>query len=62
VGWLLALIGVIWSIVIYVKAVSVATDLDAGRAVLAVIAPAVVIVLLGLLVAILATIWLILLF
>jgi hypothetical protein len=62
VGWLLALIGVIWSVVIYVKAVSVATDLDAGRAVLAVFAPAVAILLLGLLVAILATIWLILLF
>jgi hypothetical protein len=62
VGWLLVLIGAVWSIVIYVKAVSVATELDAGRAVLAVFAPALAILLLGILMAILATIWLIILF
>lgn len=62
VGGLLTLIGAIWSIIVYVKAVSVATDLDAGRAVLAVFAPFVALLLLGLLLAILATLWLVIFF
>ena len=62
VGGLLALIGTIWSIVVYIKAVSVATDLDAGRSVLAVFAPFIVLFLLGLLLAILAILWLVLVF
>lgn len=62
VGGIIALIGTIWSIVVYVKAVSVATDLDTGQAILAVVAPFLAIVLLGLLVAIAATLWLVILF
>jgi len=62
VGGLLALIGTIWSIVVYIKAVSVATDLDAGRSVLAVLAPFIVLFLLGVLLAILAVLWLALVF
>jgi hypothetical protein len=62
VGGLLALIGTIWSIVVYIKAVSVATDLDAGRSVLAVLAPFIVLFLLGVLLAILAILWLALVF
>lgn len=57
VGWLIALIGMIWSIVVYIKAVSVAANLDGGRAVIAAAAPLIVITLLSLLVAILWLIW-----
>jgi hypothetical protein len=56
------LIGAIWSIVVYVKATAVATGLDGGRAVLAVIAPAVVLWLLGMLVGALAVVWLAIIF
>jgi len=61
-GSVLALIGMVWSIVVYVKAVSVASDLDGGKAVLAVIAPFVVIGLLVTLLALLWITWLIILF
>jgi hypothetical protein len=61
-GGLLALIGTIWSIVVYIKAVSVATDLDAGRSILAVLAPAIVLFLLGVLLSVLAVVWLAILF
>jgi hypothetical protein len=57
VGWLLALIGTIWSIVVYIKAASVATDLDGGRATLAVFAPFFALVLLGIILGILAILW-----
>jgi hypothetical protein len=61
-GGLLGLIGIIWSIVVYVKAVSVATDLDTGKAVLAVFAPFIVLLLLGILLAIMAIAWLAIVF
>jgi hypothetical protein len=61
-GALLALIGTIWGIVIYIKAVTVVAKLDTGRAVLAVFAPAVILVLLAILLAILAIIWLVIIF
>jgi len=57
-GGLLALVGTIWSIVVYVKAVSIATDLDAGRSILAVFAPFIVMVLLGVLLSVMAVAWL----
>jgi hypothetical protein len=53
-----ALIGAIWSIVVYIKATAVATGLDGGRAILAVIAPAVVLWLLGMLVLVFGIVWL----
>lgn len=62
VGGLLALIGTLWSIVVYVKAVSVATDLDGGRSVLAVFAPFIVLFLLGILLSIMAILWLAIVF
>jgi hypothetical protein len=61
-GALLGLIGAIWSIVVYVKAVSVATDLDGGRATVAVFAPFIVLLLLGLLLAALVIFWLVIIF
>jgi hypothetical protein len=57
VGNILVIIGALWSIAVYVKAVSVASDLDLGRSVLAVFAPAIAIVLLGILLGILAGVW-----
>jgi hypothetical protein len=61
-GGLLALVGTIWSIVVYVKAVSVATDLDTGRSIVAVLAPFLVLVLLAILLSILAIVWLAIVF
>lgn len=58
VGGLLVLIGTIWSIVVYIKAVSVASDLDAGRSILAVVAPFIIITLLGILLSVLGIAWL----
>ena len=62
VGCVLSLAGLIWSIVISIKAVSVATDLDMGQSILAVFAPAIVLLLLGLLVTIAFVLWLVILF
>lgn len=53
-----AVIGAIWSIVVYIKATAVASGLDGGRAVLAVLAPAVVLWLLGMLVLVFGIVWL----
>lgn len=61
-GGLLALVGTIWSIVVYIKAVSVATDLDTGRSILAVLAPVIVMFLLGVLLSIMAVAWLAIVF
>jgi hypothetical protein len=61
-GALLAVIGMIWSIVVYIKAVSVTTDLDTGRSIVAVIAPFVVVSLLAMLLGILWIIWFIIIF
>jgi hypothetical protein len=62
VGPLLALVGTIWSIVVYVKATMAASGLDGGRATVAVLAPAVVLALAGLFLGLLAVLWLIILF
>jgi hypothetical protein len=62
VGWLLALVGTIWSIVVYIKATSVASDLDGGRAILAVFAPFLALVLLGIILGLLVTVWFVILF
>jgi hypothetical protein len=61
-GPILGLIGMIWSIVVYIKAVSVATDLDAGRSIVAAVAPLVFFLLLGILLSILWVIWFIIIF
>lgn len=58
---LLGLAALIWSIVVYVKATSVAARLDGGRAFVAVIAPLLAFVLLGILLAIFAGVWIVLL-
>jgi len=62
VGGLLVFIGTIWSIVVYVKATSVVSGLDGGKAFLAVIAPFVSIVLLSILLGMLFFLWLTILF
>jgi hypothetical protein len=59
VGGFLALIGTIWSIVVYAKAVSVASDMDVGRSVLAVFAPFVLVLLLAIVVLIIGILWLV---
>jgi hypothetical protein len=61
-GGVLGLIGLVWSIVVYIKATSVAAGLDTGKAVLAVFAPFIVLLLLGILLAILAIAWLAIVF
>jgi hypothetical protein len=61
-GSILLLVGTIWSIVVYVKAVSVTSGLDAGRSILAVFAPIVAIILLGLVISSLLTLWLVIVF
>ena len=57
VGWLLALIGTVWSIVVYMKSTSVVGGLDTGRAILAVIAPFFALIVLGILVGTLVGLW-----
>lgn len=59
VGGCLGLLATIWSIAVYIKAVSVASDLDIGKSILAVFAPFIFFLLLGILVAILGIIWLV---
>jgi hypothetical protein len=61
-GPLLGLVGLVWSVAVYVKSVSVVSDLDIGRSLVAVLAPAILLILLGILVAILAFIWLVVVF
>ena len=56
-GALLWLIGTIWSIVVYIKATAVATRMDGGRAVLAVLAPFFSLILLGVVVSVAAFLW-----
>jgi hypothetical protein len=56
-GFLLAFAGMVWSIVVYVKATSVVTGLEAGRAIVAVVAPFLIIILLGGLLLSLIAIW-----
>ncbi len=58
IGCLFGLAALIWSIVVYVKATSVASGLDIGKSILAVFAPFVILLLLGILLAILFGFWL----
>lgn len=62
IGWILAFIGTVWSIVVYMKATSVAGNLDTGRTILAVLAPALSIFVLGILLAALVALWFAILF
>jgi hypothetical protein len=57
VGGILAFVGTVWSIVVYMKATSVAGNLDTGRTILAVLAPIVSIFVLGIVMAALVGLW-----
>ena len=57
IGFLLALVGTVWSIVVYMKATSVVTGLDAGRAIVAVVAPFFIMTALSILLFGLAMVW-----
>ena len=61
-GALLAFLGLIWGIVVYVKAISVASDLDLGRSVLAFFTPLIVFVLLGIVLLTLMVVWMVIVF
>jgi hypothetical protein len=61
-GGLLGLAALIWTVIVYVKAVSVTTDLDIGKSILAVLAPAIVIVLLAILLLLLFIFWMVIIF
>jgi hypothetical protein len=61
-GAFLAFLGLIWGIVVYVKAVSVASDLDLGRSVLAFFTPLIVFVVLGVVLTTLMVIWMVIVF
>jgi hypothetical protein len=56
-AFLLGLAAIIWAVVVYIKAVAVASGLDTGRAILAVIAPPAVLFVLGLVLAVLFGFW-----
>jgi hypothetical protein len=62
VGWLFVLIGSIWSIVVYIKATAVVSGLDGGKAVLAVFAPFLSLMVLSMLVSALFILWFAILF
>ncbi|NLF14986.1 MAG: YIP1 family protein [Anaerolineaceae bacterium] len=62
VGGILVFLGTIWGIVMYVKATSVATGLDIGRSVVAVLAPFVILLLLALALTILFVLWMVIIF
>lgn len=62
IGGILVFIGAVWGIVVYIKAVSVTTGLDGGRAIVATIAPAVIISLIAFLLALLWATWFIIIF
>jgi hypothetical protein len=61
-GALLALFGLIWGIMVYVKAISVASDLDLGRSVLAFFTPLIVFMLLSIVLVTLMVIWMVIVF
>jgi hypothetical protein len=62
IGAILAFIGTVWSIVVYMKATSIAGNLDTGRTILAVLAPALSIFVLGIVLAALMALWFAILF
>jgi hypothetical protein len=57
IGLLLAFVGTVWSIVVYMKATSVVTGLDTGRAIVAVVAPFFIITTLSILLFGLTMVW-----
>jgi hypothetical protein len=61
-GGILAFIGTIWSIVVYMKATSVVGNLDTGRTILAVLAPFFSIIVLGIVMVALVGLWFAILF
>lgn len=61
-GGILALVGTIWSIVVYVKAVSVTSGLNTIKSVLAMFAPFIVFLLLSILLTVLLVLWLAIVF
>jgi len=62
IGPLLVIIGTVWAIVVYVKATAVTANLSAGRAILAVVAPLLAIVLISATLSGLAVLWFLILF
>ena len=62
IGILLALVGTVWSIVVYMKATSVVTGLDTGRSIVAVVAPFLAIAALSVLVFGMIMVWLAIIF
>jgi hypothetical protein len=56
-GALLAFVGTVWSIVVYMKATSVAGKLDTGRTILAVLAPLFSLIVLGIVLVALVGLW-----
>jgi hypothetical protein len=58
-GAFLALIGAVWSIVVYVKAVSVVSGLDGAKSLVAVVAPFFVLAFLAILLSMAAVVWLV---
>lgn len=61
-GWLLVLVAMVWSIVVYMKATSVAGNLDTGRTIVAVLAPFFSLIILGIVLGTLFGLWFALLF
>lgn len=61
-GPILALLGLIWGIVVYIKAIAVASDLDLGRSVLAFFAPVIILLLLGIVLVTLLVAWMAIVF
>lgn len=61
-GAFLALIGMVWGIVVYVKAVSVVSELDMARSLVAVVAPFLVLAFLGILLSMAMVVWLVIIF
>ena len=62
IGFLLALAGTVWSIIVYMKATSVVTGLDTGRSIVAVVAPFLAIATLSILVFGMIMVWLAIIF
>jgi hypothetical protein len=61
-GLLLAFIGTVWSIIVYIKATSVTGNLDTGRAILAAVAPILAGLVLSIVVGALIALWFAILF
>jgi hypothetical protein len=55
-------IGFVWGVVMYIKATSVASELDTGKATLAVLLPFLALLILGALVLAMLVLWLIIIF